>query len=71
MNRAKNGFFCHTPGVEGGRNIPRKAVLEMLFTGEPISAERAYMLGFINRIVDKEGLKEEVSGVLSCRPFVM
>ena len=32
------GFFCSTPGVAVGRNLQRKHAMEMLLTGEPISA---------------------------------
>jgi enoyl-CoA hydratase/carnithine racemase len=33
------------------RAIPAKPALEMLFTGEPISARRALELGLVNRVV--------------------
>ena len=33
------------------RQIPWKIGLEMMYTGEPISAQRAYELGLINRVV--------------------
>ena len=33
------------------RQIPRRVALEMAITGEPISAQRAYELGLINRVV--------------------
>ena len=36
-----NGLFCSTPMVALSRNVPRKQALEMLFTGDMISAERA------------------------------
>ena len=35
------GFFCSTPGVAVGRNLQRKHAMEMLLTGDPISAQRA------------------------------
>ena len=28
------GFFCSTPGVAVGRNLPRKHAMEMLLTGD-------------------------------------
>src|SRR5262245_19541079 len=31
--------------------MPRRIVLELLMTGEPISAQRAYELGFVNHVV--------------------
>ena len=33
------GLFCSTPGVAVGRAVPRKVAMEMLFTGEPITAQ--------------------------------
>src|SRR5439155_6593322 len=34
----KIGLFCSTPMVAVSRNLPRKKMLEMLLTGDPISA---------------------------------
>lgn len=34
------------------RKLPRQIALEMLLTGDPIPAERAYQLGFINRLAE-------------------
>ena len=34
------------------RKMPRHIAMEMLLTGDPISAERAYSLGFVNRLVE-------------------
>lgn len=45
------GLFCSTPMVALSRNIPRKQAMEMLLTGEPISAQRARELGLINTVV--------------------
>jgi enoyl-CoA hydratase/carnithine racemase len=50
------GLFCTTPGVALGRNVSRKAAMEMLLTGEFVSAERAVELGLINRAVPAEQL---------------
>ncbi len=47
----KIGLFCTTPMIPLVRAIPGKAALEMLLTGEPISAERAFQLGLVNRVV--------------------
>ncbi|MEH2476639.1 enoyl-CoA hydratase/carnithine racemase [Nitrobacteraceae bacterium AZCC 2161] len=44
------GLFCSTPMVALSRNVPRKQAMEMLLTGEPISAERAREIGLINRV---------------------
>ena len=45
------GLFCSTPMVALTRNVPRKQAMEMLLTGEAISAERAREIGLINRVV--------------------
>jgi enoyl-CoA hydratase/carnithine racemase len=45
------GLFCSTPMVALTRNVPRKQAMEMLMTGEAISAERAREIGLVNRIV--------------------
>jgi enoyl-CoA hydratase/carnithine racemase len=45
------GLFCSTPMVALTRAVGRKAAMEMLLTGELISAERALAIGLINRIV--------------------
>jgi enoyl-CoA hydratase/carnithine racemase len=45
------GLFCSTPMVALSRNAPRKQAMEMLLTGEPISAARAREIGLINHVV--------------------
>jgi enoyl-CoA hydratase/carnithine racemase len=57
------GFFCSTPGVAIGRNLQRKHAMEMLLTGEPISAQRALEWGLVNRVVPLEALDDEVSSL--------
>ncbi|XP_076795568.1 enoyl-CoA hydratase domain-containing protein 3, mitochondrial isoform X3 [Arvicanthis niloticus] len=53
------GLFCSTPAVALGRAVPRKVALEMLFTGEPISAQEALRHGLISKVVPEEQLEEE------------
>ncbi|XP_040307394.1 enoyl-CoA hydratase domain-containing protein 3, mitochondrial isoform X4 [Herpailurus yagouaroundi] len=53
------GLFCSTPAVALGRTVPRKVALEMLFTGEPISAQEALLHGLLSRVVPEEQLEEE------------
>ncbi|MFC3146822.1 enoyl-CoA hydratase [Piscinibacterium candidicorallinum] len=50
------GLFCATPAVALSRNVGRKAALEMLLTGEFISAQRAEQLGLINAAVPADAL---------------
>jgi enoyl-CoA hydratase/carnithine racemase len=45
------GLFCSTPMVALSRNVPRKQAMEMLLTGEPVSAATAQQIGLINRVV--------------------
>ena len=45
------GLFCATPMVALSRNVARKAAMEMLLTGEMVSAEDAARMGLINRVV--------------------
>lgn len=45
------GLFCSTPMVALSRNVPRKQAMEMLLTGEPITATYARDIGLINRVV--------------------
>ncbi len=50
------GLFCSTPMVALSRNVSRKQAMEMLLTGEFISAQRAYEIGLINHVVPFEEL---------------
>src|SRR6202040_779823 len=45
------GLFCSTPMVALSRNVARKQAMEMLLTGEPISAATAKDIGLVNRVV--------------------
>jgi enoyl-CoA hydratase/carnithine racemase len=46
------GLFCSTPMVALSRNVGRKHAMEMLITGETISADDAYRIGLVNRVVE-------------------
>src|SRR3954464_2715907 len=52
------GLFCSTPMVALSRNVPRKQAMEMLLTGEPVSAARAREMGLVNRVVPIGGERE-------------
>ena len=45
------GLFCSTPMVALSRNVTRKAAMEMLLTGEMISADDAARIGLVNHVV--------------------
>ena len=45
------GLFCSTPMVALSRNVARKHAMELLLTGEMISAEDAARIGLVNRVV--------------------
>jgi enoyl-CoA hydratase/carnithine racemase len=55
----KIGLFCTAPMVALTRAIGRKRALEMLLTGEPVSAATAAEWGLINRAVPAASLKAE------------
>jgi enoyl-CoA hydratase/carnithine racemase len=45
------GLFCSTPMVALSRNLAPKHAMEMLLLGDLVSAEEAYRLGLVNRVV--------------------
>ena len=53
------GLFCSTPMVALSRNVSRKPAMEMLLTGEMISAEHAERIGLVNRVVAHGTEREE------------
>jgi enoyl-CoA hydratase/carnithine racemase len=53
------GLFCSTPMVALSRNVPRKVAMEMLLTGEMVTAAEAARIGLINRAVAPESLRTE------------
>ncbi len=71
----KIGLFCSTPMVAVSRAIGRKKALEMLLTGEPISAAEALQYGLINRVVPSESLAAETRAlaetIARASPFVI
>jgi enoyl-CoA hydratase/carnithine racemase len=60
------GIFCATPAVALSRTVARKHALEMLFTGDFISADRAAEIGLVNHVVD-DGELEEATGQFASR----
>jgi enoyl-CoA hydratase/carnithine racemase len=54
------GLFCSTPSVPLLRNVPAKQAMEMLVTGDFISAAEAQQRGLINRAVEPAQLDAEI-----------
>jgi enoyl-CoA hydratase/carnithine racemase len=53
------GLFCSTPMVALSRNVARKHAMEMLVTGDLISAEEAFRIGLVNRLVPPGSERDE------------
>ena len=45
------GLFCSTPMVALSRNVSRKHAMQMLLTGDLISADEAARIGLVNQVV--------------------
>jgi enoyl-CoA hydratase/carnithine racemase len=54
----KIGLFCSTPMVALSRAVPAKKAMEMLLTGDAISAAEAREFGLVNRVVPAAELDE-------------
>lgn len=57
------GLFCSTPAVALSRAVGRKAALDMLLTGEMVSAARALEIGLVSRVVPEAALDREVAAL--------
>jgi enoyl-CoA hydratase/carnithine racemase len=53
------GLFCSTPMVALSRSVAPKHAMEMLLTGEAVSAEEARRIGLVNRVVPAGREREE------------
>ena len=53
------GLFCSTPMVALSRNVSPKHAMQMLLTGELITAEHAARMGLINRVTEPGREREE------------
>jgi enoyl-CoA hydratase/carnithine racemase len=60
VNGIDAGLFCATPSVPLVRNMAPKLAMEMLVTGEFITAAEAKMRGLVNRVVEPSLLDEEL-----------
>ena len=64
VNGIDVGLFCATPSVPLVRNMPAKQAMEMLLTGDFITADEARVRGLVNRVVPAEALDAEVEQLL-------
>lgn len=60
------GLFCSTPMVALSRALAPKHAMELLLTGELISADRAYEIGLVNRLAPEAEL-DQVTADLAAR----
>lgn len=65
VNGIDVGLFCATPSVPLSRNVPQKLAMEMLLTGEFITAEQALARGLVSRLAPPESLDDTVESLLS------
>ncbi|TSE31766.1 enoyl-CoA hydratase [Tepidimonas charontis] len=65
VNGIDVGLFCATPSVPLVRNVPTKVAMEMLLTGEFLSAEDARARGLVNRVVPADALDAEVERLVT------
>jgi len=57
----KIGLFCSTPMVALSRAVGQKKSMEMLLTGDFISAEEAKTAGLVNHVVPADKLDEQIA----------
>lgn len=73
MPEAKRGMGGNFASVLLPRLIPRSIALEMLYTGDPITAQRALEIGLVNRVVPFDRLSqacdELVGSIISNAPL--
>jgi enoyl-CoA hydratase/carnithine racemase len=71
----KIGLFCSTPMVALSRAVGQKKAMEMLLTGEFVSAVEAKTEGLVNRVVPTEELETEsralADKISESSPFVV
>jgi len=64
------GLICTGPAVPLARSVGRKKLLEMVLTGEMISASEAQRLGLVNKVVPPDELEQatmELAGKLAAK----
>ena len=65
LEGVKVGLFCSTPAVAVARHMnSTKKTMEMLLTGEPISAQEAHHYGLVNHVTEDETQLHQVTNEL-------
>jgi len=59
----KIGLFCTTPGVALARALPAKHAMEMLLTGDALTAQQAKEYGLINKVVAPDELRSQTAAL--------
>jgi len=60
LPEAKRSLVAFAGGVyRSPRALPLNVAMEMALTGEPIDVQRAYSLGFVNRVVSPDNVLDE------------
>ncbi|RYX89609.1 MAG: enoyl-CoA hydratase [Comamonadaceae bacterium] len=59
------GLFCSTPSVPLLRNVAAKPAMEMLLTGDFISAQQALARNLVNRVAEPEELDAEIDRLVA------
>ena len=65
------GLFCSTPMVALSRNLANKHAMEMLLTGDMVSASRAADMGLVNNVVPSTQLRAAstaLAGKIAAKP---
>ena len=57
------GLFCSTPAVPLSRNMHRKQAMQMLLTGDFISAQEAQQFGLVNEVVKPDELDDAIQAL--------
>jgi enoyl-CoA hydratase/carnithine racemase len=71
----KIGLFCSTPMVALSRAVGQKKAMEMLLTGDAISAQEALAAGLVSRVVPSSELESAsravAAKITASSPFVV
>lgn len=65
VSGVKLGLFCSTPSVPLVRNMAAKHAMEMLLTGDFISAPQALERALVNRVAAPEAVDDEVESFVA------